>query len=192
MLHHLKRLFFNQSMGWFVYFRSVLYMERSPKQKVFKSLPTDLKLYKSISQTVKSRVKRWPSAYASGMLVQEYKRVMAQRGLSPYVNVDVNPPNPPNQPNQPNLKNTASKANSKPLSRWFAEKWIDIKTGRPCGDARLKPDQYPTCRPSKVLTSKTPKIASALTQAEKKRMISQKKKARSKTVLYKETKRRRS
>ena len=43
------------------------------------------------------------------------------------------------------------------LKRWFKEKWVDVKTGKPCG--RQKGDQrgYPACRPSKRISSKTPK-----------------------------------
>ena len=40
------------------------------------------------------------------------------------------------------------------LTRWFKEKWVDVKTGKPCG--RQKGDQrgYPACRPSKRISSK--------------------------------------
>ena len=35
--------------------------------------PTNPKLYARIKAKVKARVKKWPSAYASGQLVREYK-----------------------------------------------------------------------------------------------------------------------
>ena len=35
--------------------------------------PTNPALYAKIKATVKARVKKWPSAYASGQLVRQYK-----------------------------------------------------------------------------------------------------------------------
>ena len=36
------------------------------------------------------------------------------------------------------------------LNRWFKEKWVDIKTGKPCGrSGGEKRNGYPACRPSK-------------------------------------------
>ena len=37
------------------------------------SKPNNPKLYARIKAKVKARVKKWPSAYASGQLVREYK-----------------------------------------------------------------------------------------------------------------------
>ena len=55
------------------------------------------------------------------------------------------------------------------LDRWFKEKWVDVKTGKPCG--RQKGDQrgYPACRPSKRISSKTPKTTSEMSSKEKDR-----------------------
>jgi len=56
------------------------------------------------------------------------------------------------------------------LGRWFAEKWVDIKTGKPCG--RQSGDEregYPACRPSKRVSSKTPKTVSEMSSREKAR-----------------------
>ena len=44
------------------------------------------------------------------------------------------------------------------LGRWFAEKWVDVKTGKPCG---------PACRPSKRVSDKTPKTTKEMSPAEK-------------------------
>ena len=44
------------------------------------------------------------------------------------------------------------------LTRWFKEKWVDVKTGKDCGrgkDEKGRP--YPACRPSKRVNKKTPK-----------------------------------
>lgn len=39
-----------------------------------KTVPTNKPLYDRIKSKVKKRVKVWPSAYASGQVVSEYKR----------------------------------------------------------------------------------------------------------------------
>ena len=60
------------------------------------------------------------------------------------------------------------------LDRWFKEKWVDVKTGKPCG--RQKGDQrgYPACRPSKRISSKTPKTTSEMSGKEKARFKKEK------------------
>jgi hypothetical protein len=53
------------------------------------------------------------------------------------------------------------------LDRWFAEKWVDVKSGKPCGRQEGESRAYPACRPSKRVSSKTPKTASELSSTEK-------------------------
>ena len=54
------------------------------------------------------------------------------------------------------------------LDRWFAEEWVDIKTGKPCGRQEGENRKgYPACRPSKRVSSDTPKTASELSSSEK-------------------------
>lgn len=56
------------------------------------------------------------------------------------------------------------------LGRWFAEKWVDIKTGKPCG--RQEGEEragYPACRPTKRMSEKTPKTTMEMSSAEKAR-----------------------
>ena len=55
------------------------------------------------------------------------------------------------------------------LKRWFKEKWVDVKTGKPCGRSKGEKRGYPACRPSKRVSSKTPKTASEMSSAEKAR-----------------------
>lgn len=56
------------------------------------------------------------------------------------------------------------------LNRWFAEKWVDVKTGKPCGRQEGESRRsYPACRPSVRVNSKTPKTSSELSSAEKER-----------------------
>ena len=60
------------------------------------------------------------------------------------------------------------------LKRWFKEKWIDVRTGKPCGRKKGEKRGTPYCRPSKRVSSKTPKTRSEMTSAEKRSRISQK------------------
>ena len=113
-----------------------------------KSIPVNTGLYNSIKSNVKRKVKRWPSAYASGQLVRMYK----QKGG----------------------KYRCSKFGS--LDRWFKEKWVDIckrsSSGKilPCGRKKLGDKRkYPYCRPSRRISSKTPRLAKKLSSSEIKR-----------------------
>jgi hypothetical protein len=48
------------------------------------------------------------------------------------------------------------------LKRWSAEKWIDTLTGKPCGAGGKK--EY--CRPTKKVSSKTPKTVKEISKAQ--------------------------
>ena len=72
---------------------------------------------------------------------------------------------------------------SSSLGRWYKEDWINIKTGKKCGDVKTK-TYYPTCRPRKKITEDTPRTARSLTAEQKKKMIKLKQKAKGKTVHY--------
>ena len=61
------------------------------------------------------------------------------------------------------------------LKRWFKEDWKDVRTGKACGRQEGEKRGTPYCRPTKRVSSKTPKTASEMTAAEKKSRISQKK-----------------
>jgi hypothetical protein len=71
------------------------------------------------------------------------------------------------------VRKTKSGAN---LKRWFKEKWVDVRSGKPCGRRKGEKRGTPYCRPSKRVSSKTPATASELTPAQKKSRIAQKKK----------------
>ena len=142
--------------------------------------PTDKKLYENVKEYVKSRVSRWPSEYASGMLVNLYKKIMNQKGKEPY-------PSRRAALRRGTHTGIGKNENKKTgLTRWYNEKWIDIKTNLPCGKAKTK-EYYPTCRPSVRVTSKSPVTASELSDYQKQKMIKKKQKAKSSTVRYKET-----
>ena len=106
--------------------------------------PKDQKLYKKVKKGV---YKKYPkhSAYRSGILVKTYKSKFAEKygkGKSPY---------------------KGQKTHKKGLKRWFAEVWVNQrgKVGY-----KYKSDIY---RPSKRITSKTPKTHGELTKNELKR-----------------------
>ena len=68
------------------------------------------------------------------------------------------------------------------LTRWFKEKWVDVKTGKPCGRQKGEKRGYPACRPSKRVSSKTPKTASEMSASEKARF--KRAKTGSKKITY--------
>ena len=55
------------------------------------------------------------------------------------------------------------------LTRWFKENWVDVKTGKPCGRKKGESRGYPACRPSKRVSSKTPKTTGEMSSKEKRR-----------------------
>lgn len=61
------------------------------------------------------------------------------------------------------------------LKRWFKEDWVDVRTGKACGRKKGEKRGTPYCRPSKRVSSKTPKTARELTSSEKRSRIAQKK-----------------
>ena len=61
------------------------------------------------------------------------------------------------------------------LKRWFQEKWVDVRTGKPCGRKKGEGRGTPYCRPSKRVSSKTPKTSGEMAAAEKAKKIREKK-----------------
>ena len=61
------------------------------------------------------------------------------------------------------------------LKRWFKEDWKDVSTGKACGRKKGDGRSTPYCRPSKRVSSKTPKTSGEMTAAQKKSRIAQKK-----------------
>ena len=121
---------------------------KSSRRKSKSPEPTNPRLYEKIKGEIKRKVKAWPSAYASGMLVKEYKKKGGKyAGAKP--------------------------SNSTGLTRWFDEKWINVcrlpkkvPCGRPNTNIRDWKKKYPYCRPSKKIAKGTPMIASELTTAQ--------------------------
>ena len=61
------------------------------------------------------------------------------------------------------------------LRRWFKEKWIDTRTGKPCGRQKGEKRGTPYCRPSKRVSKKTPVTAGEMSKSQKASRIKQKK-----------------
>ena len=61
------------------------------------------------------------------------------------------------------------------LKRWFKEEWIDVRTGKPCGRREGEKRGTPYCRPKKRISLATPKTASEMSAAEKRKKIAEKK-----------------
>lgn len=104
--------------------------------------PLDKKLYQQVKKEAKEKFKVWPSAYASGWLVKEYKR----RGGT-----------------------YANKKTKKPLERWYQEEWINVcelPKIVPCGRKTASWEDYPYCRPRKRITKQTPVTAQQLSPKE--------------------------
>ena len=94
------------------------------------------------ARKVKASVKVWPSARASQMVAKCRK----QHGIV--------------------RKGAAGKS----LKRWQEEKWVDTRTGKPCGH----PGDSEYCRPTEKVSKKTPvmkpsKKKVAINQARKKK-----------------------
>ena len=122
-----------------------------------KPVPTNKKLYESIKSDVKSKVNRWPSAYASGQLVQQYKRQGGKYRCE-----------------RSNLFGS--------LTRWFKEKWVDVCTGKPCGRKDKERRGYPYCRPSKRVNSQTPTTVQQLSASQRKKRCATKHRIKKKVI----------
>ena len=68
------------------------------------------------------------------------------------------------------------------LTRWFKEKWVDVKTGKDCGRKKGDGRPYPACRPSVKVDKKTPKTTGEMTKEEKERF--KREKTSSKKISY--------
>jgi hypothetical protein len=65
---------------------------------------------------------------------------------------------------------TRKGAEGKSLKRWEDEKWVDQRTGKPCGAGGK--NEY--CRPTKRVSSKTPKTRGEMTRSELASKLSEK------------------
>jgi len=61
------------------------------------------------------------------------------------------------------------------LKRWFKEDWKDVRPGKACGRKEGEKRGTPYCRPTKKVSSKTPKTSGEMSTAEKRKKIAEKK-----------------
>jgi hypothetical protein len=131
-----------------------------------RNIPLNKNLYEKVKLEAKSRFKVYPSAYANGWLVKEYKR----RGGT----------------------YSGKKTKDTGLSRWYNEKWINVcelprivRCGRSDKNIPLQIwiKQYPYCRPYYKITEGTPKIVSDFSQLELKQRCKRKRKNPLKRLL---------
>ncbi len=165
-----------------------------------KSNPINQKLYNQVKEEAKKKFKVWPSAYASGWLVKEYKRRGGKYKITENKNrksstskrVRKSKNSRKSRKSRKSDKITKKSKKSHGLGRWYAEEWINVcelpkivPCGRPkLGDKDWKKN-YPYCRPRKRINSGTPKTAGELTKTEIKKRCSLKKKNPMKRVTKK-------
>lgn len=120
--------------------------------------PANKELWQKAKARVKKRVKVWPSAYASGQLVQEYKKMGG-------------------------TFQGAKKGSD--LGRWYKEKWVDVCAWPKrveCGRDGTKGRAFPYCRPSVRVSADTPTTVQDLTAKKRKRLCAKKRAAPKETV----------
>lgn len=128
----------------------VVYPRGNPKP-----VPLDPALYEEVKAQIKSEVRAWPSAYASGLVVQEYKR----RGG----------------------RYAGERTKSAGLGKWFSEEWVDLS--RPRQDGGFEPCGRPSTRMSEAEYRRTypkcvPKArAESMTKAQRADAVRRKKEA---------------
>jgi hypothetical protein len=107
--------------------------------------PTDSALYARVKKLANEKFGEPSSAYKSMWIVREYKK----RGGT----------------------YSGAKDDDAGLTRWLAEKWVDISRPKkgggyePCGRDSCGKGKKPTCRPSKRISSETPKTVGELSAA---------------------------
>jgi hypothetical protein len=156
-----------------------------------KNKPTNPELWSQSLAWARSRYKVCPSAYCNGAAAKRYK---SKGGGWRKVKKSTNESEETNEASSPaqqaaiaiNMKKKGIEPKNEnvneDLKRWFKEKWVDVSKkvdGKhpPCGRKDADGKAYPKCRPSKKVSSETPKVASSYDKGEKKAMTQQKRRA---------------
>ena len=115
------------------------------------SVPTNKSLYNYVKSLANKKFKSKSGVYRSSWIVREYKK----RGG----------------------KYKGKSSSKTGLKRWYKEKWIDLNRPirnskkrvigyKSCGRSKItSTKKYPLCRPSKRITSKTPKTYKQLSKS---------------------------
>ena len=117
---------------------------------------TDTDLHNRAVAAARAKFKVWPSAYASGYVVQQYQRMYKEKHGS----------------TSGAFKGDDGEINSDDLGKWFKEKWVRIGANGeimgPCG-AREEKEGKPKCLPQAQ--------AQALSKEERQTIVARKRKA---------------
>jgi phage-related protein (TIGR01555 family) len=133
-----------------------LYMSRDLEKVRGDVTFTDKTLHSRAVSAAKSKFKVWPSAYASGYVVQKYKQMYKEKhgSLSGA------------------FKGDGEELHADDLDKWFKEKWVRIGANGeimgPCG-AREKGEGKPKCLPQAK--------AQGMSKEERQRIVARKRKA---------------
>jgi hypothetical protein len=170
------------------------------------SEPIDKELYKKVKRMVKKRSKVWPSAYASGQLVQEYKRRGGRyrgkkksfSGKRTTKRKTTSKSSKRKQKRCPKGTRRSGKVCKKistkrqrggSLDRWFKEDWRNVCKKTPSGQyakcgrkkASLKGKSYPYCRPLRRVNKNTPKSIGEMSKSEIRKMCNKKQRSMKKS-----------
>ena len=148
--------------------------------------PSNPKLYEKIKKEAKGKFKVWPSAYASGWLVREYKR----RGGKYKKNISMTRSCRRKSVRRSRRRKSVRRSPrvKTGLSRWFKEQWIDVcelPKIVPCGrkSSRRSKRTYPYCRPRYKISNRSPRTAGSLTFVEIRKRCSKKKRNPTKRII---------
>lgn len=137
------------------------------------SVPSNPKLYAAVKKEAKKKFKVWPSAYASAWLVKTYKsrggkyrkgsksrkksrrKGSKSKRKSRKKSRKSKKRKKSRKSKRKSRKKSRKRKNKSGLDRWFAEKWIDVCTGKPCGRSKSSSRKYPYCRPKYRINSNT-------------------------------------
>jgi len=136
------------------------------------SEPVDKSLYSRVKSRANKKFSSKTGIYKSSWIVKEYKRLGGKyRGKKPSVK-------------SPGLK------------RWYKEKWVDLNRPiknssgkvigyKSCGRSSIKTKRYPLCRPSKRVTSGTPRTFKEISKSKIRRAKREKSRVRgSKNIKF--------
>ena len=139
------------------------------------SEPVDKSLYSRVKSRANKKFSSKTGIYKSSWIVKEYKRLGGKyRGKKPSVK-------------SPGLK------------RWYKEKWVDLNRPiknssgkvigyKSCGRSSIKTKRYPLCRPSKRVTSGTPRTFKEISKSKIRRAKREKSRVRgSKNIKFPES-----
>jgi len=136
------------------------------------SKPKNKELYSRVKSQAKKKFKGdWPSAYGSAWLVREYKKRGGSYKDGGVAGCECN------SCETCAREKTLEKFADGGLTRWFKEEWTK-PSGEACGSEKGKEDAK--CRPSKRVSSETPKTWGEMSKSQRRKAISDKNKATSK------------